>query len=198
MQISYHGSEKEAAKEVLSRIPNLTQMAEPEARLVIQDAIDEHNLKAGICVNGNTVWSKKKILRNLDRIIKHGTLYARVKPRYALIGSILRIPTGGRTVLSKYFYEFLHLSCGSIAHYNIHGWIHQYPTVDHLRKFFTRNEFGKRVLDDIPWRMSDVRRIVEEIERKLFPFRTYMKAKQPPFLGVKNADYKKQIQHRAV
>ena len=198
MQISYHGHEKEAAKEVLSRIPDLTQMTEPEARLKIQDAIDEHNLKSEVCVNGNTVWSKKKILRNLDRIMKHGTLYYRVKPRYALIGNILKIPVGGKTVLSKYFYKFLSLTCGSIAHYDIHGWILQYPTVDHLKKFFMRNEFGKRVLDDIPWRMSDVRRIVEEIERKLFPFKTYMKTKQLPFLGVKNANHKKQIQHRAV
>ncbi len=184
MKISYYGQKKEVAKEVLSRIPNLMQMTEPEARLKIQDAIDEHNLKASILLNGNTVWSKKKILRNLDLIIKHGTLY-RDKHEYVTIGNLLRIPVGGRTVLSKYFYNFLSLACGSIAHYDIHGWILQYPTVDHLKKFFMRNEFGKRVLDGIPFWMSDARRIVEEIERKLFPFKTYVKSKQPPFLGVK-------------
>ena len=185
LEISYHGREKDAAKEVLSRIPNLAQMTESEARLKIQDAIDEHNLKARIFVNGNFVWNRKRILRNLDRIIKHGTLYDRIPPRYMAIGNLLRLPVGGKPVLSKYFYEFLHLECGSIAHYDIRGWILQYPTVDHLKKFFMRNEFGKRVLDDIPRQYSDVRRIVEEIERKLFPFRAYMKTKQPSplFLG---------------
>ena len=175
IKISYSGPKQEVAKEVVSKILNLMQMTEREVRLVIQDAIDEHNLKASVLVNGNNVWSKKKILRNLDRIIKHGTLYYKEPPKYVLIGNLMKLPVGGKTVLSKYFYSFLSLSCGSIAHYDIHGWILQYPTVDDLKKFFMRNEFGNRVLDDVPWWMSDVRRIVEEIERKLFPFRSYMK-----------------------
>jgi len=123
LKISYRGrkKEKETAKEVLSKIPNLARKKEPEARLKIQDAIDEHDLTATILVNGNNVWSKKKILRNLARILKHGTLYDRQRPRYVPVGSMLRIPEGGAPLLSKYFYEFLHLDCGSIAHYNIHG-----------------------------------------------------------------------------
>lgn len=179
LKISYRGHkrEKETAKEVLSNIPNLPRMKESEARLKIQDAIDEHDLKAKILVNGNTVWSKKKILRNLDRIMKHGTLYDRQRPRYMPVGSMLRIPTGGAPLLSKYFYNFLTLCCGSIAHYDINGWICHYPTVDYLKKFFMRNEFGKRVLDWIPDWYADAKRIVEEIEHKLFPFQTYMKTR---------------------
>lgn len=152
-------------------------MKESEARLKIQDLIDEYDLKASILVNGNTVWSKKRILRNLDRIMKHETLYLRRSPRYVPIGSMLRLPQGGTPVLSKYFYEFLHLECGSIAHYNIHGWICHYPTVDYLKKFFEKNEFGKQVIDWIPDWYTDAKRIVEEIEQKLFPFQTFLKNK---------------------
>lgn len=180
LNISFRGNktQKETAKGALGLIPNLEQMKEAEARLKIQDLIDEHDLKASILVNGNTVWSKKRILRNLDRIMKHGTLYLRRSPRYVPVGSMLRFPQGGTPVLSKYFYKFLHLDCGSIAHYNIHGWICHYPTVDYLKKFFMKNEFGKRVVDWIPDWYADAKRIVEEIEQKLFPFQTFMKARQ--------------------
>ena len=176
LRISYRGNkkEKETAKEVLSRIPNLRQMKECVARLKIQGAIDEHNLKAGILVNGNTVWSKNKILRNTDQIMKHGTLYGEKRVRWTPLGSMLYMPATPadfKPVLSKHFYEFLTLCCGSIAHYNIHGWIHHYPTVDYLKKFFQRNEFGKPVLG------TDAKRIVEEIEQKLFPFQTFIKTK---------------------
>lgn len=186
LKLSYYGPKKEIAKakKILGKIPNLTQMKEPEARLKIQDAIDEHNLKASVCINGNSVWNKKRILRNLDRIIKHSILGR--DAGWVRVTDLLILPKENdsqKIILSKYFYEFLHLDCGSIAHYNIHGWIATYPTVDHLKKFFMQNEFGKRVLDDIPWWHSDARRIVEEIERKLFPFRAYLKTKQPLFLG---------------
>lgn len=148
------------ASDIIKKTPGLTRVREGKARLLIQDAIDQHNLKATVLVNGNIVWSKKKILRNLERIIRHGTLYNpnQDKP----------------PILSHYFYEFLHLDCGSIAHYDIHGWIHKYPTLEHLKNFFRKNEFGKRVLDDIPAWHTDAKRIVEAIERKLFPWQTYM------------------------
>ena len=161
-------------KGALGLIPNLEQMKEPEARLKIQEIIDEHGLKGTVLINANVVWSKKRILKNLGRIMKHGTLYLRRSPRYVPVGSMLRFPQGGIPVLSKYFYEFLHLTCGSTAHYNIHGWICHYPTVDYLKKFFEKNEFGKRVIDWIPDWYADAKRIVEEIERKLFPWQTFM------------------------
>jgi hypothetical protein len=88
---------------------------------------------------------------------------------------MLRMPVGGDPILSKYFYDFLHLHCGSIAHYNIQGWITEYPTLEDLKQFFKKNEYGKRVLDHIPVWMTDAKRIVEEIERQLFPFETYLK-----------------------
>lgn len=182
LKISYRGhkKDKETAKEVLSRIPNLARMKEPEARLKIQDAIDEHGLKASILVNGNSVWSQIRILRNLDRIMKHGTLYGEKRVRWIPLGSMLYMPATPadfKPILSRYFYDFLTSCCGSIAHYNIYGWIHYYPTVDYLKKFFEENEFGKPVRDWIPGWHTDAKRIVEEIEQKLFPFQTYMKTK---------------------
>jgi hypothetical protein len=152
--------------------------SEPESiiRLKIQALIDEHNLAASILVNENSVWSKRKILQNLDRIIKHGRLYDKRKPRFYPIGSMLKIPTGGDPILSKYFYEFLHLNCGTIAHYNIQGWIATYPTLDDLKALFKKNEYGKPVREDIPSWKTDVIEIVDAIEQRLFPLRSYIRA----------------------
>lgn len=165
-KITYYGSEKDIAKaiEILRKQKDLEKMRERKARLIIQNLIDKHNLRAVILINGNQVWSKKRILRNLKRIMKHGTLYNpdQKKP----------------PILSRYFYEFLHLECGSIAHYDIWGWIHKYPTIQHLRNFFKKNEFGQRVRDWVPKRFSDVHLIVGDIEKSLFPFQSYMEARK--------------------
>jgi len=166
IKITYYGSEKEISEAiaVLKKHQNLENMKESEARLLIQKVIDEHGLKASILVNSNTVWSKNRILQNLEQIMKHGTLYNedQTKP----------------PILSHYFYQFLSLECGSIAHYDIFGWVHKYPTIEHLKKFFKQNEFGKRVLDWIPKDHTDSRVIVEAIEARLFPFLTYMQKRQ--------------------
>jgi len=155
---------------------HLEEMEEPVARIVLQDLIDEKNIRASILVNGNYVWSKKRILLNLRRIVEFKRLYKRKTPHRELVGGILYLPVETDPVLSKYFYEFLHLDCGSIAHYNIHGWIAEYPTLEDLKNFFRRNEFGHRVLDDIPSWHTDAKRIVEAIEIQLYPVESYMKA----------------------
>ena len=166
-KITYFGSEKDiqAAAAILKKHQSFTSMKEGKARLKIQELIDKHNLKATIHFNGNAVWSKKRILHNLQRVMKNGTLYNQEdqsKPPF----------------LSHYFYQFLHLCCGSVAHYDIHGWIHKYPTIEHLRKFFMKNELGKRVLDWIPAWKTDAKAIVEAIEGTLFPFKTYMETQK--------------------
>ena len=157
---------------------HLEEMEEPVARIVLQDLIDEKNVRASILVNGNSVWSMKRILMNLNRIVAVGRLYGEKRPHRELIGGIIYLPVETDPILSKYFYEFLCLECGSIAHYNIHGWIAEYPTLEHLKKFFKKNEFGKRVLDDIPFWYTDARRIVEAIEIQLYPLESYMKARK--------------------
>lgn len=138
-------------------------MKEPGVRLQAQELIDKHHLKASILINGNAVWSKTRVLTNLNRIMKNGTLYNEDQKK--------------PPILSHYFYQFLHQVCGSTAHYNIHGWIHKYSTIEHLKRFFKKNEFGERVLDWIPKWRTDARVIVEEIEKKLFPFESYMKTR---------------------
>jgi len=161
-KITYYGSETEIthAIAVLKQHVHVKIMKEADARLLIQKLIDEHHLKATIHVNNNTVWSKDRILKNLERILNEGKLY------------------NEKPILSHYFYQFLHLVCGSTAHTDIHGWISKYPTAEHLKKFFKQNEFGKRVLDWIPGWHTDAKAIVETIETKLFPFETYMRTRQ--------------------
>jgi len=167
-KITYFGSESEIneAIAILKQHPTLEGMKEPDARLLIQKLIDEHRIKASILVNGNSVWSKDRILGNLERIIKHGTLYNEDQKK--------------PPILSQYFYQFLSLACGSIAHYDIHGWIHKYSTLEHLKKFFKHNEFGKRVLDWIPTWHTDARVIVQQIETQLYPFESYMRSREEP------------------
>jgi len=177
-KISIYGSKKdiEKAKEVLSKI-SLDGLSEPQARLRIQDAIHKYGLKAHILYDGNTVYDMHRILANLRKIIKHGTLYDRQRLSYIPIGSLLRMPKVGKTILSKYFYEFLINECGSIAHYDIRGWVAEYPTVEDLKEFFKKNEHGKPVREYIPGWKPDVLRIVEEIEKMLFPFQHFLKAR---------------------
>jgi len=157
---------------------HLEEMEEPVARMVLQDLIDEKDIRAPILVNGNAVYSKKRILINLKRIVELKRLYKDKTPHRKLVAGVLYLPVETDPVLSKYFYEFLHQECGSAAHYNIHGWIAEYPTLEDLKKFFKKNEFGNRVLDDIPSWHTDAIRIVEAIEIQLYPLESYMKARK--------------------
>ena len=168
-KIRIYGDKMEVARtqSLLLTIPNLFALSEGEARLKIQDFLEEHNIKADILYDGNTVWNKKRILANAKRIVEHGTLYNGKKPAYIPIGSMLRFPVVDECILSDYFYSFLNQDCGSIAHYNKQGWVTEYPTLDDLRQFFRKNEFGRRVRDDIPdWR-TDTKRLVLELEKIL-------------------------------
>ena len=129
---------------LLKNIPQLPTLPESQARLKLQETIDSENIKATILFDGNTIWSKKKILRDIKKIKKHGM-----------------------KKLSDYLYKFLSLSCGSIAHYDRFGWIASYPNLEDLRQFFRRNEFGQRVLTYLPVGNSDAHQIVKEVEREL-------------------------------
>jgi len=165
IKVTYHGSEKDiekAAKILKKHRKFWARLQEPDARLEIQKLIDQHYLKVSILVNGNIVWSKNRILGNLKTIMKEGTLYNEDQKK--------------PPILSHYFYQFLQ-ACGSIAHVDIHGWVHKYPTIEHLKKFFKENEFGKPVIDWIPKQKTDARVIVEEIQKKLFPFENYMRTR---------------------
>lgn len=146
-RVALYGSKKQIteAEIILPKsIPDLSTLTEAQARIKIQDCIDNENLKIDILFSGNSIWSKKKILQDIRKIKKHGM-----------------------QKLTDYLYKFLSLSCGSIAHYNKWGWIDCYPTLQDLRNFFRRNEFGQRVLNYLPVWKTDVHRIVREIEQEL-------------------------------
>jgi len=179
-QIRILGSkaDSEKAEALVKAIPDLESLPEPKARLIIQKTIEDNDLKATIMFDGNSVWNSKPILCNLKRIMEHRTLYNGKKPKYIPIGSMLRMPVVGECILSDYFYNFLSGHCGSIAHYSKQGWVTEYPTVEDLKDFFKKNEFGDRVLDHIPCWMTDAKRVVEEVETMLFPLQSFMKSKQ--------------------
>lgn len=185
LKIEVRGPKKDVAKaegmlKELKEIEHvyLDEMEEPAVRVVLQDLMDEKDIRATIMVNGNRIWSKKRILLNLRRIVELKRLYKDKTPHRELVGGVLYLPVDTDPVLSTYFYEFLHQHCGSIAHYNIHGWIAEYPTLEDLKRFFKKNEFGQRVLDHVPSWHTDVYRIVEAIEIQLYPLESYMKSRK--------------------
>ena len=183
--ISICGNAKQLAKakKALEPVKRLENLNDVQVRLLLQDVIDDKNLYASILYKGNAVWSRRRITRNLNRIIARGRLYGngdrqvrwlRVKPGICLPA----VPKDFKPILSEYFYNFLILCCGSKPHYNRAGWIGIYPTVADLKRFFMKNEFGKPVSEYIPDWKSDALRTVEDVERLLYPFRSYVKAKQ--------------------
>ena len=107
----------------------------------VQSILDTEPIHAKLLFDGNGVYSKDKIIKDIKRVKKNGM------PK-----------------MTNRLYEFLTLCCGSIAHYNKHGWIEEYPTIEHLRAFFKSNEFGERVLNHVPRWKTDVIEIVKEIE----------------------------------
>jgi hypothetical protein len=147
-KVSIYGSAKaiEVAKtELEQHLPKrLFEENEPAARRIIQSLTDDHNIKATILWDGNRVWSKKRILRDFRMIMRHGM-----------------------NALTDYLYEFFHLCCGSIAHYNKQGWICEYPDIEALRSFFERNEFGTNVLAHQPGWASDRIEIIREVDQLL-------------------------------
>lgn len=146
-RVKFYGTPKlvkEAEKVLIGVIPPISTMSEPGARIKIQQLIDSGRIKADILFDGNSVWGKKKIIRDIKRV-----------------------KNGGMEKLTNHLYQFLTLCCGSIAHFNKLGWIEAYPTVEHLRQFFQQNEYGQRVLNHIPYWGSDVNIIVKSIEEIL-------------------------------
>jgi hypothetical protein len=146
-RVALYGSKKQIQETeiiLIKNIPQLPTLSESLARLKIQDCLDNEKVKVDILFDGNSVWSKKRILRDIKRVKKYGM-----------------------KSLTNYLYQFLSLSCGSIAHYNKYGWIACYPTLEDLRNFFRRNEFGERVLNYLPVWKTDAYRIVGEIEKVL-------------------------------
>jgi hypothetical protein len=137
-RITVYGS----AKDIDLAIAQLKDLAIPiignevSDRLNIQAMLDYKKLKAIILYNGNTVWPMRTILDAFQRCVKAG---------------------GPAGYFTNALYAFMHLNCGTIAHFNKAGWIDKYPTNHHLRQLFARNEYGQPVLGHIPaWKADAV------------------------------------------
>ena len=145
-KITIYGTNKEieTARKILEQCLSIELFKENEsrARVEIQKLIDGHNITATILWDRNRVWSKKRILKDVKALVKRG-----------MHG------------LSDYLYEFFHLCCGSIAHYDKQGWLSVYPDINAVKNFFIRNEFGKSVLEWQPWWATDRIEIIKEIHQ---------------------------------
>jgi hypothetical protein len=108
---------------------------EGELRLALQSEMDNRQFNFSgdfLLINGNSVYSYAKIKREVATIKRNNST----------------------SKISKYFYEFMHLNF-TIAHYNIEGWKHEYPTWDEVQRLPFQGF--------IPHWKTDVQRIVADL-----------------------------------
>ncbi len=110
-------------------------LIEGELRLKLQDAMDLHKIKAGILVDGNTVYPYAEIVRQYEQLKKIGKLEK----------------------MTKAFYQFLHLNF-DIAHYDKYGYIAYYNN-----DFATLQREVLARATTPAWH-TDVRRILDHIQ----------------------------------
>jgi len=111
-------------------------------RLMIQEWISKNDFRPVVMYDGNSVIRKDKIITEFKRLLQQGSL----------------------SRMSDYFYCFLSLDAGSIAHFNKQGWISTYNnSVECLCKFFLHNEFGRDVVSEQPGWKTDCIAIGKEI-----------------------------------
>jgi len=128
-----------------NRIPDDTN--ESQVRKALLPFV-EQNLGPNdwILYDGNTVWDVKRLIKQFKTFIRFYDY----------------------DHFAKYLYEFFHLQCGSIAHYNKAGWLSTYPTLDDLKGFFKKNEYGNIVQFNPPDWHYDARLAVELMANELF------------------------------
>lgn len=128
-----------------NRIPD--HASEPQVRKALLPFV-EQNLGPSdwILYDGNTVWDVKRLMKQFKTFVKYYDY----------------------DHFTKYLYEFFHLQCGSIAHYNKAGWLSTYPTLDDLKEFFKKNEYGSTVQFSPPDWHYDARLATELMATELF------------------------------
>ena len=143
-KIVIYGSAKDIvdAKTVLDTLGDLKEdihghllRNEGQIRLIIQDVIDVHNIKATILVDGNTVYPYKKTIKQYESLKKSGKLEK----------------------MTDYFYKFLHLNF-DIAHYDKNGYIWHYDN-----NFYTMKRAVLDSASTPGW-YTDIRRILNHIQ----------------------------------
>jgi len=144
-KITVHGSksEIEEAKRVVNEVIATLTGNEGADRLILQNNVVE-KIHASILYDGNSVWNKKRLLRDLKIVMNKGM-----------------------ESLSNELYHFFSLDCGSIAHYDKYGWISAYPNLWALRQFFKCNEFGQSILKHQPDWATDRIAIIKEMSKML-------------------------------
>lgn len=93
---------------------------EYEIRKYLQEQIDHFRLyNVSVLYDGNTIWSFDKTIRDFKRILNNGL-----------------------DSLTDHLYKFFHLCCGTIAHYDINGWIANYPSLSSLKPVVNNTQPG--------------------------------------------------------
>ncbi len=126
-------------------IPDHT--SEPDVRKVLLPFV-EAKLGPGewILYDGNSIWDVKRLIKQFKTFVKYYDYEH----------------------FTKYLYEFFHLQCGSIAHYNKAGWFQTYPTLEDLKEFFGSNEYGTAVENNPPSWHYDARQATGQMATILF------------------------------
>lgn len=121
-----------------NRIPD--HVSEPAVRKALLPFVQS---KLGpsewILYDGNSVWDVNRLMKQFKTFVKYYDYEH----------------------FTKYLYEFFHLQCGSIAHYNKMGWFQTYPTREDLKEFFKSNEYGSAVRNNPPSWHYDARKATE-------------------------------------
>ena len=111
------------------------EQSESDLRRYLSIYVAENASNYWLLCDGNNIWDVKKLTRQFSKLLKNYN-----------IGN-----------LTNYLYEFFHLQCGSIAHYNKSGWFDEYSNKNRLKQFFQDNEYGQPVRDYSPHWHYDVR-----------------------------------------
>lgn len=135
-EIRLYGSSSiiEKEKDIIDNL-NLTGH-EAEDRLIIQQCIDNNNLKSNILYDGNTVYPFNKIVKLYKKLQKEGNLNS----------------------MNKEIYHFFMSACGDIAYYDMGGYICNYNnSIINLEETFLKD-------CKINSRFTDVDRIFKELK----------------------------------
>lgn len=133
-------------QEFLKYNPIPDHASEPDVRKALLPFVET---KLGpsewILYDGNSVWDVKRLIKQFKTFVKYYDYEH----------------------FTKYLYEFFHLQCGSIAHYNKAGWLSTYPDLDSFKEFFIGNEYGSTVQDYPPTWHYDARQATEQMSTVL-------------------------------
>jgi hypothetical protein len=133
-------------EEVAKLYGNFEGMQEGHIRHIIQGILDNLNVNLKnltVLYDGNSVYSKEKIIKSFKRLVKNYTF----------------------DNFSDTLYKFFSLACGSIAHYNRMGWFDIYDTPDKLKAFIKRNEYGQDIVNYQPHWAVDRIAITKEMAK---------------------------------